>query len=506
MKKFRKLGIVLSLALVVLMSGCSSGNKTAATSSALTLYWWRSKSDASEATLKQIAQDYMNSNPGVKIEVVTVDPRTYNDEITSALASYQSVKNAPDIFSMNVEDLPSFAPQLVPAADGLFDAKQSQNQKTGKTSAQYVSDLYETVVAKSCILKDSSGNNKVYGLPMGLDTLALYVNNDAIQKSVQALRDKNRLDSKLSQDQLTSIVKQMQTPPTTWTQLTNIVPYLTIKDGDNITQSAIAMGTGANIEKSYDLLQTMMMQNGTQMTSSDQNSAAFNLSAGEAGVAISSAIPGQRALDFYTQFSNPQNSLYTWNDKMPNDVQAFEQGQVAMIVHYADLYRFMIAEAPSIKPSIDVQPLPQVIDPSSPLAADKVKALARMNIEVASSAKGDAKRQAASWNFIQYITNKQGNGTYLSAMKLASPLKDAPGQPKFQAFTTEKTWADLWYKGIKAQSIDENFITMIESVVNKTKTSKDALDQAAKDTSTILSGSKTKWPNANIQSNATAAQ
>ena len=496
---------MLCIALAFLMPGCSSNkNSQSSAGSGGTLYWWRSKSDASEATLKQIAQEYTSQNPGIKIEVVSVDPRNYENEILSALASYQTVTNAPDIFSINVEDLPRFAPQLVPAADDLFSSTQNTNQKTSKMSTEYVSDAYESVVTKSCILKDSAGNSKVYGLPMGLDTLALYINSDAIQKSVQSLRDKNRADNALSQEQLTAITKAMQAPPKTWTELTKIVPYLTIRDGNTITQSAIAMGTSANVERSADLLQTMMLQNGTQMTSADENSAAFNLSTAEAGSSQSSSIPGLRALEFYLQFSSPSSALYTWNEKMPNSVTAFEQGQVAMIAHYSDLYRFLISEMPTLKSSIDVQPLPQVTDPSSPLASEKVKSMAKMNVEVASSAKGDAKRQLAAWKFIQYVTSKQGSATYLSAMKLTSPLKDNNGQPKFQAFATQKTWADLWYKGIKSQDVDQNFISMIENAAAKKKSNKDALDQAAKDTSAILAGSNVKWPNANIQTNAQA--
>jgi len=488
---YQKFGLFLCAASMILLTGCS--NNKGANSSIITLYWWRPKSDASEATLEQIAQDYMTDHRSVKIEVVTVDPRNYNEQVTNALASYQSITNAPDIFSIGVEDLPKFASQLVPAADNLFDSQQTQqNAKTGKSSTEYVKDLYEDVVGKSCILKDSSGSEKVYGLPMALDTLALYINTAAIERAVQSIQDKNHINATYSQNELVSIKKQIQTAPTTWTDLTQIVPYLTIRDGNNITQSAIALGTGSNIERSYDILQTMMMQNGTQMTSADKNSAAFNLSTNEAGSATTTT-PGLRALDFYMQFSNPNSSLYTWNDKMPNDVEAFEQGQVAMIIHYADLYRFLIAEAPSIKSTIDVQPLPQVTDPTSPIAQEQLKTMGKMNIEVASSAKGDATRQRAAWDFIYYVTSRQGSNTYLSAQKLPSALKDVNGQPKFQAFYNEKSWSDLWYKGVKAQNIDETFIKMIDDASNGTKTSKEALDQAAKDTSIILSGSKTKW-------------
>ncbi|MFH1854791.1 MAG: extracellular solute-binding protein [bacterium] len=491
MARGKRIITVLVLGISMLLSGCSSGG-TKNASGPVTLYWWNTRSDASEETLKEMVKQYGSMNKSVKIEVVSKDPRTYEEDVLQALAAHQSVQNAPDIFSIDVEDLPKYAPQLAPAPDDLFNTSQNKNENTGKNAADSVGDVYEDVVAKSTVLQDASGNPKLYGLPIALDSLALYINRSLIDKTVQNLKSANKIDSKYSANELSSIIKQIQTPPKTWTELTKIVPFLTSRDGDEISQSAIALGTGANVERSYDILSSMMLQNGTQMTSADMGSAAFNLSSGSAA---SSSTPGLRALDFYLQFSDPSSALYSWNSKMPNDVEAFEQGQVAMIIHYADLYRFLISEAPSLKSSIDVAPLPQIIDPNSPLASGKVKTTAKMQVQVAPSAKGDAVRQKAAWDFIKYVSSKQGATTYLSAMKLTSPIKGTRGNPKFEAFATQKPWADLWYKGHKSLEIDQIFISMIENASSKKSSSQEALGQAAKDTSTILQSAKTKWVN-----------
>jgi ABC-type glycerol-3-phosphate transport system substrate-binding protein len=406
------------------------------------------------------------------------------------MAASQSVQNAPDVFSIDVEDLPKYVPQLAPAPEELFNQSQTKSENTGKGAADSVKALYQDVVGKTCVLKDNSGNDKVYGLPIAMDSLALYINKSLIDRAVLNIKQNNKISGALSDTELSSVVKKMQQAPKTWTELTQIAPYLTIKEGETITQSAIALGTGTNIERSYDILSSMMLQNGTQMTSQDYGTATFNQSAGQAA---GDSIPGLRALNFYLQFADAKSSLYTWNSKMPNDVEAFEQGQVAMIIHYADLYRFLIAEKPSMKSSIDIQPLPQVTDPSSPLANGKLKTIAKMQVEVAPSAKADANRQKAAWSFIKYITSKQGSSSYLSAMKLASPLKESQGSPKFTAFTTEKSWSDLWFKGHKSLEVDQIFIAMIENATSGKFSAKDSLDQSAKDTSTILQAAKNKW-------------
>lgn len=471
------------------MSGCSSGG-TKTTTGPTTLYWWHSQSDAREEALQEIAKQYTSANKNIKIEIVTRDPRTYEQDVIQALAANQSVGNAPDIFSINVEDLPKYAPQLAPAPDALFNSSKKKTENTGKNASDSVRLLYEDVVGKSCILQDTSGNEKVYGLPIALDPLALYMNKELLQKSVDNLKKTNRINKSLTDEEVSSISKKILAAPKTWTELTDIVPYLTIKDDDSITQSAIALGTGTNVERSYDILSAIMLQNGTEMTSKDMGSATFNQSVGQA---VSSSMPGLRALNFYTQFADPQSALYTWNSSMPNDVEAFEQGQVAMIIHYADLYRFLVTEAPSLKSKISAQPLPQIIDPSSPVASGKLKTMVRMQVEVAPSAKGNQARQKAAWDFIKYVTSKQGSSPYLSHLQLPSALKETKGNAKFDAFATEKTWGDLWYKGHKALEIDQIFIAMIENASNKKTDPKEALDRAAKDTSIMLQAAKTKW-------------
>lgn len=476
--------------MAVILTGCSSGGNKQTSNGPTTLYWWHSRGDAGEENLQAIAKQYTTAHPNIKIEVVTRDPRTYEEDVLQALAANQSVSNAPDIFSIDGEDLPKYAPQLAPAPDNLFNTSANKNENTGKSAPESVRGLYEDAVGKATILKDTSGADKLYGLPMSLDPLALYINKDAIKRSVESLKQSNKLSNAMSQEELTSITKKIQSPPKTWTELTDLVPYLTIKDGDQIVQSAIALGTGSNIERSYDILSSIMLQNGTSMTTSDMSSSAFNQAVGQA---TTSSMPGLRALNFYTQFSDPQSSLYTWNSQMPNSVEAFEQGQVAMIIHYSDLYRFIIAEAQSLKASIDIQPLPQVIDPSSPLATSDLKTMVKMQVEVASSAKGNTAKQRASWDFIKYLGSKQGSSSYLSHMKLPSALKGVTGSSKFIPVTTSKTWGDLWYKGHKSLEIDQIFIAMLDNTSSKKYPAKEALDQAAKDTSTILQAAKSKW-------------
>lgn len=488
MKKISKALILpLILLLSITLTGCSGG-KSSQDGNKPTLYWWRVIGDASEETYKQIAKNY-SYNSGVNVEIISKRPETYEQEVLAALAAHQSVENAPDIISIPSEDLPRFVPQLAPAPNDLFDIGLAKNKQTGVSATEYVKDKFEPIVAKTTILNNAAGEAKLYGLPITVDSLALYINQTMLYEIASDIQTSSKYSKDKSKEEITEITKKIQSAPKTWAELAEIVPYLTVKDGQKITRSAIAMGTSKNVERSYDILSTIMMQNGTQLTDSSLNAATLNQS--QAG-ATSSTNPGEEALKFYLRFSNPEDPLYTWNSQMPNSVDAFLQGQVAMIPHYASLYVHLINEAPSLKRSIAVAPMPQISSAESVTGFQNQKVAGRLNVFCAPSAKGDPDRQAAAWQFIRYLTSKEGSQTYISATKMPSAIKEL-NKAKFNVFDEQKAIADTWYKGHKAMQIDQIFITMIDDAYTGKKSVLDSLNTASASATVILQASKSKW-------------
>lgn len=487
----RFLGLFLILGLAIGLTGCSGSNQQSGEK--ITLYWWRSREDANEDVLQEVIKGFESENKTVKIELVLKDPRTYEQELTEALAAHQTVQDAPDIISIKGEDLPKYVPLLTPAPGNLFDAEVSKSKKTGETTTQYVQGLFEDVVIKSVIFNDD-GKRLVYGLPMAIDNLAVYKNKKLFSQAVERLTTVNKAEKNLSTTQIKEIKTLIEGDIDTWQKLVEVVPYLKVTDGINISQAAIALGTSLNVERSYDILQTIMMQNGTAMTNEGLDTATFNLS--QTGT-VATKTPGEEALKFYLRFSNPNDpKAYTWNDKMPNSVDAFMQGQTAMMIHYASTYRHIINETPTIKSSLDVVPMFQLADPKVPTSQDRLKTFARMWVEAVPSAKGDQKLQNAAWSFVHYITSKTGSRPYLQAMKLPSALRDASSTAKFDVFDDQKKFSDTWYKGHRALEIDKLFIGMIDEAYTARKSLKDALDGAAAQTTAVLQASRAKWATA----------
>lgn len=467
--------------------GCSS-TKTQTTSEKVTLYWWRSKGDVKQETLDAMIGKFEKDHPSVNIEVVLKDPRVFAQEATDAMASHASTEKSPDILSVESGQMASFVPKLTAAPTTLFDQGLADNKKTGKTAVETVNGTFEKAVAKTVTFDNGAGASAVYGLPMAMDTLALYSNKSILSDVARSLTNSVKKD--MTAESFNILKDKITEPPKTWQDLIDIVPYITVKDGDNVTRSAIAMGTSENVERSYDILQAIMMQNGTQLTSADLNSATFNTTQNGA---VSTINPGEQALKFYLRFSNPDDSIYTWNDSISSSsVDAFATGQTAMMIHYSSAYSAIIAKAPNLKSSIEVTAIPQIVEPET-ADSSQLKTMSRMWVETVPSAKGDKTKQSAAWAFVRYITGEKGSSAYLSAMKLPSALKDVDGKSKFAAFQDQKAYADTWYKGTNAEKVDQAFIDMVSSVISGTST-KDALDKANTQTSTILNSSNSKWP------------
>jgi len=471
------------------LSGCSSRAVKEVINNNITLYWWRSQEDANRETLETIAQEF-TTETGIKVEIVLKNPNTFMEEATEALASAQTIEDAPDILSVNAEDLPKVALQLSSASDDLF--VNSDKKETRKT-LEYVNDEFLEVVSKSAVLTDpKTGQPKLFGLPMGLDELVLYRNVELFSKAADNLKTQNKVGRQYSDEEIKILRKKLETAPSTWAELAEIAPLITIKNENEISKSAISMGTSRNVERSYDILQAIMMQNGTQLTNASLTAASFDQSVQGAAKAVN---PGEKALAFYLRFSNPNDPVYSWNEQMPNSFDAFKNEQSAMMIHYSSAYNILINEARSLKSKINVSALPQAVNPASSINSDQIKTMAKMLLETAPSARGDAKRQQAAWSFIKYVTSKRGSSTYLSAMKLPSPLKQGSDRSKFETLSERKASADLWFKGNDAPAVNKAFISMIEKAQTGASSNAEALTSAANIVTAILQDSKVKWSN-----------
>lgn len=208
------------------------------------------------------------------------DEDSYNSTLLNALVSGQG----PDIFMVRNADFFKDANKMSPVAPTQFSITQ-------------LKQLFPQVVAS-----DFSYQNNVFALPLSVDTLALVYNRNIFDQGAIPL----------------------PTSWKTWDDFVNTVPKLTKRDGSGqIIQAAAALGTAKNVGNASDILYLLMLQSGVTMTNNQNYQVSF------------ASDQGTQALGFYSQFSSPNSQAYTWNDSMPNSLDAFSQGKAAMIFEYA---------------------------------------------------------------------------------------------------------------------------------------------------------------------------
>lgn len=138
--------------------------------------------------------------------------------------------------------------------------------------------------------------------------------------------------------------------PTFWDEFASVNSKITTKDqNSNIRKSAIALGEFNNIDHAREILSALLIQSGNPIT-------------GYSDGAIKSYLGDSRtspsALLFYTQYSDPRNSQYSWNRSLPSAKSSFLSGNLATYFGFTS----EIAELRQKNPNIDydVAALPQI--------------------------------------------------------------------------------------------------------------------------------------------------
>lgn len=292
-------------------------------------YWGLWENDA---TVQGVLSDFEAKNPKIKVQYVKQSPRQYRERLQSAI----SREEGPDVFRFHNTWV------------AMLRSDLSLVPKTIMTAADFSSTFYPVASA------DLVAGQNIFGIPLMIEGLGLYYNEDLFAAAGV-------------------------TAPTTWEDVLNIVPKLTVKKDNAITTSAIALGTTGNVENWSDILATMMMQNGAKLTQPTSKEA-------------------EETLIFFRKFANPADPVYTWNETLDNSIYAFAIGKVAMIL--APSWRaFDIKEISSqANPNIrfKIIPIPQLPGNTITWASYWVEGVS-----------GKSKRQEEAWKFVQFLTSRE---------------------------------------------------------------------------------------------------
>jgi len=388
------------------------------------------------ADLKPIIDDFTALHPNITITYRKFRYPEYKQKLLEAWAE----DRGPDLYSLPVEWLKEYQNRITPQPEKVELAFNEVKKTLGKTEIN-------TIVRQVPILKNFEIKNKfvdtvyndviidgkIYGLPLSLDTLVLFYNRSLLDAAGIA------------------------TPPTNWTTVREAVKKTTILDeSNNIIQAGIALGTASNIPRAVDIVSLLMMQTGTTMISGNQISFHQVFGQGE-----SSTAPGIDALNFYTHFANPVKEVYSWNKNMPDALEAFIAGKLAMMYGYS--YQATVIKGRAPKLDLGIAPMTQIENTEKPIN------YANYWVTTVSH---KAKNVDAAWGFINFALAEPELKKYLLATNRPAALRSLIAaqktEPELGVFADQALTATHWYNGRDALKMEEIFQELIDNFSNFT--------------------------------------
>lgn len=445
----KKIASFFLLILFILLSGfgCQTTDpKATAAMKPINLTFWGVYDDSD--AFHAIIDKYKTIHPNITITYKKFLYSEYENQLLDAWAE----DRGPDIFAIQNAWVDKYQTKILPMPNSTtlaYQVTQGTIQKQvipvlKTTKSLTVSDLknnYVDVVASDTVLDDG----KIYGLPLSIDTLALYYNKDLLNNA------------------------NIATPPKYWdTEFQQDITKLTKQDPkQGLIQSGIALGTSGNINRASDILMVLMMQNGATIINNGQVSFQNNLS-----ISGGNYNPGLEALRFYTDFANPQKEVYSWNDSQPDSLNAFTSGDLAMMIDYS--YDYDQIKSLSPKLNFGVAPLPQI-------QGNQLKVnMANYWLYTVSK---KTKYPDAAWDFIQFMTQPDNAKLYLDQTKkpaaLRSLISAQEGNEKLGVFADQVLTAKSWYQGNSVTDAESAIKNMVNSSLVNNQVTQDIINIGA---------------------------
>lgn len=363
-----------------------------------------------ESLIKSAVETYTKTHPTATIKYNFQSSQNYRTRVQTQIKEGQG----PDIFMIHNSWLPMFlkSGSVSPAPDTIFSIKE------------YADTFYPVT------MDDFSANGKVYGVPRGIDGLALFYNEDILKAANVEV-------------------------PKSWIELSNAAVKVTVAEkipeserAGKITTAGLAMGTTSNVDHWSDIIGLLFYQ---------QPGAKLDVPANQSA---------QEIIQFYTSFVlDPKKR--TWDGLMENSTQAFASGKLAF--YFAPSWR--AHELRQLNPQLKFKTtvVPQ-------LSSKKAGWASYWGYAVSSK----SQFPEDSWDFLKFLssaetekmlyqeasnTNGRLFGLPYSRVDLQSSLKD---DPIVGAFVAQGPYYKSWYlsSDTKDQGLNDEMIKYFEDAIN----------------------------------------
>ncbi len=267
-------GVAFMVAVAVFSGIFSSGKRQASTPIGIVKIW----GVLPQEETNRFVRGFNGKDLGYTLEYKEISPESFTQTLIVALADGKQ----PDMVLISSELFSRFRDKLSIIPYSQYPERTFRDANVDG--------------AQVFLLKDG-----VVVLPLLVDPLVVYYNKDLTAGA------------------------RLVTPPTTWAEMTSLVPSFTKRDSrGNITQSTIALGEGENVLHLRDILSTMFLQAGNDIVEYDRKTGVRTASIGDRNA--------EDALIFFTTFSNPTDTHYSWNRSLPSSRSMFLSGRLAFYI------------------------------------------------------------------------------------------------------------------------------------------------------------------------------
>lgn len=445
----------LSSVLLLSGAGCGGGD-TGGSMEDVTLTYWRVFDN--DDTFDEIIAAYTALHPNVTIEYKKPRYEDFEEELVRAMAEGEG----PDLFSLHNDALNEYKNLLMPMPASTTVTRLEQQGTLRKEivvvtqeettitkkqlKEQFVPTVLEDVILDYQPDPEVAAEERIFGLPLSVDSLTLFYNEDLLNAAGIA------------------------EPPATWDAFQDdVIKLTTVNETGTITQSGAALGTADNVDRAPDILSVLMLQNGTEMTDSRGRVAFHTVPEG----APRDEFPGLGAVNFYTDFANPTKEVYSWNDTFSSSFEAFANGQTAFFFGYSYHIPQLASTAPKLNYSI--AKLPQID------ADARTVNYANYWVEVVSK---DTKYADWAWDFLQFAAESENVTSYLSAAEKPTALRSLIAtqldNERLGVFAEQLLTAKSWYHGNDVGAMEEAMRDLIDTILSGTNEPEQAIEDAAR--------------------------
>lgn len=357
-----------------------------------------------------IITSYKEANTHVAIEYREIDKETYEEYLVNRLAENQG----PDIFMLKNSWIEKHKDKIVslPQTPLNFFPKDFRR-------------IFVDVAADDLI----TPKGDIVGLPLYVDTPALFYNKDMFNSRGIAI------------------------PPKTWDDAVKTSKTLTeLTAVGDIIRGGFAFGSAVNIEHLVEIISSLIFQSGDTITD---------------GSDVTLGSPAEQALSFYTSFADPTKSHYSWNIRMKNSHEALADGTAAMAIGLASDIDRIKAKNPHL--NLGVAAFPQQKNAATPVV---------YGTYYFPTVSKSSKVAEEAWKFLLYAASQGPAESYIGAGSRAPARRDLIQQgtlsPELEIFYTQALIAKSWR--IPDERVVEALIRdMVETVILKTATASRSL-------------------------------